>query len=270
MNYDEYIAVFNSGDDEALVDRFYADDVVFTGGTRRHEGKQALREFLAWAHDGVREVARPQNVLQRDDFLFAEVDMDFHATKARPEFPFAQLHPGDSLTVKFFVTYRLLHGRIRELRSMTWPAERGVTKLPRLGGHASQVAAFHAYCSAFSNADFDRFAAFYTEDVHLALGSVPPIAGRDGIVNFYREMFARVRENLTVHSVLADDRTIALDATARFTAVTDAPDFVVAPLNRGDHVEGRVFVHYELRDGLIAAIRVARAGEMVTHRADET
>lgn len=267
MNYDDYVALFNSGDDEALVHQYFADDIVFTGGSRQHSGKQALLGFLAWAHDGVREVARPQNVLQRDDLLFAEVDMDFHATRERPDFPFAHLHPGDSITVKFFVTYRLRHGRIVELKSMTWPPEKGVTKLPRLGGHASQIAAFHAYASAFSNADHDRFSAFYTDDVCLELGSVPAIRGKQAIVDFYRSMFARVRENLTMHTVLADEGAIAVDATARFTAVEDAPDFVIDSLAKGDSIEGRVFVHYALRDGLIEGIRVARAGDMVTRRA---
>ncbi len=261
LDYNDYIATFCTGDDDALVDRFFAEDVVFTGGTRRHHGKAALREFLAWAHDGVREVPRVQTVLQRDDLIFAEVDMDFHATRRRADFPFGALEPGDTVTVKFFVTYRIDgDGRVAELKSMTWPPGKGVTTLPRLGGHPSQIAAFHAYCAAFSNADYARFSAFYWPDVTLELGSVPPIAGADGIVAFYRAMFAQVRENITVHAVLADDRHIALDATARFTAIHDAPDFVVGPLAAGEYIEVGVFVHYTLEEGLIRSIRVGRAG----------
>jgi ketosteroid isomerase-like protein len=265
MNYDDYIALFNTGDDAALVERYFADDVVFSGGSRDYRGKQALLDFLAWAHDGVREVIRAQNVVQKKDFIFAEIDMDFHATKERPDFSFGHLHPGDLITVKFFVTYRLRNDKVVELKSMTWPPEKGVTKLPKLGGHASQLAAFRAYMSAFSNADFERFPTFYTDDVVLELGSVPQIDGRKGIVDFYRPMFAKVRENLTPHMVLADDKAIALDATMRFTAIKDAPDFVVGPLKKGDYIEGRVFVHYELCGGLISHIRVARRGELVTH-----
>lgn len=261
LDYDAYIACFCTGDDDALVDRFFADDVVFTGGSRVHHGKQALRDFLAWAHDGIREVPRVQRWAQAGDALFAEVDMDFHATKRRPDFPFKAMEPGDSVTVKFLVTYRLdANDKVIELKSMTWPPEQGVTKLPKLGSHPSQVAALAAYASAFSNADFDRFSAYYTDDVVLELGSVPPIHGKDGIVGFYRKMFAVVRENITPHSILADDNTIALDATARFTAQVDAPDFVVGALAKGEYIETRVFVHYELRDGLISHIRVGRAG----------
>jgi len=267
LNYDDYIALFNTGDDAALIERFFADDVVFSGGNRDYQGKAALKAFLDWAHDGVREVMRPQNVLQQGDLLFAEIDMDFHASKERPEFPFGPLRPGDMVTVKFFVTYRLREGRVVELKSMTWPPGKGVSSLPRLGAHPSQVAAFRSYLSAFSHAEFDRFPCFYTEDVRLELGSVPPINSRQGIIDFYRPMFQSVREQLTINSVEATDSTIELDAITRFTAILDAPDFVVGALKKGDFIEGRVLVSYQLRDGLISKISVRRGGEMVRHSA---
>jgi ketosteroid isomerase-like protein len=267
LNYGEYEALFNTGDDAALVERFFDDDVVFTGGARDYRGKAQLKAFLDWAHDGVREVMRPQNVLQKDDLVFAEVDMDFHASRERADFPFGHLRPGDLVTVKFFVTYRLRAGKVIELKSMTWPPGKGVTQLPRLGAHPSQLAAFRAYTAAFSNADFDRFPKFYTEDVLLELGSVPPIRGRQGIVDFYRPMFQRVRERLTVNSVRATDTAIELDAVTRFTAIQDAPDFVVGALKAGEFIEGRVLVSYELRDGLISRISVRRGSEMVKHSA---
>jgi len=265
LNYDDYIAVFNTGDDAALVERFFADDVAFSGGTRDYRGKAALKSFLDWAHDGVREVMRPQNILQREDLLFVEVDMDFHATKERPDFPFGHLHPGDQVTVKFFVTYRLRENKVVELKSMTWPPGKGVTRLPPLGAHPSQQAAFRAYISAFSNADVARFSRFYTEDVRLELGSVPPILGRQGIIDFYRPLFQSVRERLVVNHVAATDAGIELDAVTRFTAIRDAPDFVVGALQTGEYIEGRVLVSYQLRDGLIARISVRRGGEMVRH-----
>jgi len=269
LDYAAYEACFNTGDDEALVARFFCDDVTFTGGSRNHHGKAGLLHFLNWAHDGVREVMRPQLVMQQGDHLFAEVDMDFHASRERTDFPFGHLHPGDLVTVKFFVTYRLRDGRVAELKSMTWPPEKGVTKLPRLGAHPSQLAAFHAYTAAFSNADFDRFSAFYQPDVVLRLNeSIPPICGAQAIVDFYRPMFAKVREGLTIHNVDATDSHIHVDATTRFTAVQDAPDFVLGPLSAGDYIEGRLRVDYELRDGLVSRIDVHRDGPMTRHVKD--
>jgi ketosteroid isomerase-like protein len=265
MKYDEYEQLFNTGNDAELVARYFHDDVVFTGGARDYRGKAALKSFLDWAHDGVREVMRPQNVLQSGDLLFAEVDMDFHASKERADFPFGHLRPGDLVTVKFFVTYRLRDGKVAELKSMTWPPGKGVTQLPRLGPHPSQLAAFGAYTAAFSSARFERFPSFYTEDVRLELRSVPPILGRQGIIDFYRSRFERIRESLTVNSVSATTDSIELDAVTRFTALEDAPDFIVGALKSGEYIEGRVLVSYRLRDGLIASIVVRRGGDMVKH-----
>ncbi|MXO66158.1 nuclear transport factor 2 family protein [Altericroceibacterium endophyticum] len=261
FDYPAYIEVFNAGDDARLVDEFYHDDLVFTGGSRRYEGKQGLRDFLAWAHDGVREVMRVQHYARSGDILFADVDMDFHALKERPDFPFGHLFPGDSVTVKFHVTYRLRDEKVVALNSMTWPPEYGVTKAPRLGAHPSQIAAYHAYTAAFSNADHARYSAFYTDDVTLKLNTMPQINGKQGIVDFYAPMFEGIREDLTIHKLLADDDAIFADTTSTFTALRDSPDFVVMPLAEGDWVKVRVFVFYTLRDGLISAIRVARAGE---------
>jgi len=268
LDYAAYEALFNTGDDEALVARFFAPDTRMVSANGVREGADGLRAFLAWAHDGVREVMRPQAVLSRDGLLFAEVDMDFHATRHRPDFPFGELHPGDSLTIKFFVTYRLDGmGKIVELKSMTWPPEYGVSKLPRLGAHPSQLAAFEAYAAAFSNGDFERFPRFYTDDVVLRLPSAADeIRGKQGIVDFYRPMFERVRETVAVEKLDAGDERIVLDAISRFTAIEDAPDFVVGPLRRGEWCEVPVRVEYALREGLIGDIHVTRRGERIFER----
>jgi hypothetical protein len=263
LDYQAYQALFNTGDDEALVARFFAPDTRMVSANGTREGAGGLLAFLKWAHDGVREVMRPQTVLSSDGLLFAEVDMDFHATKHRPDFPFGEMHPGDLITVKFFVTYRLdRNGLIAELKSMTWPPERGVSKLPRLGAHPSQLAAFQSYAAAFSAAEFERFPKFYTDDVVLHLtGSIGDIHGKRGIVEFYRPMFERVRETVTVEHFQASDEHIVLDAISRFTAVADAPDFVVGPLRKGEWYDVPVRVQYSLRGGLIADIHVTRRGE---------
>jgi hypothetical protein len=137
-----------------------------------------------------------------------------------------------------------------------------VSRLPRLGAHPSQLAAFRAYSAAFSGGDFERFSAFYTDDVALHLtGSVGDIHGKQGIVDFYRPMFARVRETVTVERLEASDERIVLDAISRFTAIENAPEFVVGPLKLGEWYEVPVRVEYALRDGLICDIHVTRRGE---------
>jgi len=263
LDYQAYEALFNTGDDEALVARFFAPDTRMVSANGTREGADGLLAFLRWAHDGVREVMRPQVVVSDDGLLFAEVDMDFHATRHRADFPFGEMHPGDLITVKFFVTYRLnAEGKITELKSMTWPPERGVSKLPRLGSHPSQRAAFQAYSAAFSGAEFERFPKFYTDDVVLHLtGTVGDIHGREGIVDFYRPMFERVRETVIPEHLDVTDQRIVYDAISRFTAVVDAPDFVVGPLRQGEWYDVPVRVVYTLRGGLICDIHVTRRGE---------
>lgn len=263
LDYEAYEALFNTGDDEALVERFFAEDCVMVSASGERRGRGELLAFLEWAHDGVREVMRPQQVIGREGLLFAEVDMDFHASKIRDDFPFGAMRPGDLISVKFFVTYALDRaGRIALLKSMTWPPGHGVSQLPRLGSHPSQIAAYYAYASAFSAAEFDCFTRFYTDDVVLHLtSSAGDITGRQGIADFYRPMFERVREKVTVEHFDASDERIAVDAISRFTAIRDAPDFIVGPLRQGEWVEVPVRVVYSLRGGLICDIHVTRNGE---------
>ncbi|HXX17994.1 MAG TPA: nuclear transport factor 2 family protein [Candidatus Acidoferrum sp.] len=263
MNYQNYVELFNSGNDEALVKTYFTEDTVFSGGARAFHGAAELLKFLHWAHDGIREILRPQVVAQNKDHILAEIDIDFHALVDKPDFQFKPLKKGEMTTVKFFVVYYLRDGKVCHLKASTWPVEQGVSKpTPRLGGTLEQRQAFNEYTKAFSNADFDRFPQYYNDDVTCELGSGITLRGKDGILNFYREMFKTVRENLTIHRFVADENGIAADVTTQFTAIEDAPNFVVGPLKKGECIRGRVFVHYVLRDGKISKISVARAGEM--------
>ncbi|MBN8831175.1 MAG: nuclear transport factor 2 family protein [Sphingomonadales bacterium] len=260
MNYDDYIAAFNEGDDAALVEQWFAPDCVMYGGTRTSRGRDGLLAFLRWAHDGVREVVRPRVVMNQGDRLFVDLDMDFICTAPRPDFPFAPLMPGDILTVRFFVTYKLNEaGLIQELCSMTWPAEQNVIKAPMLSAHPGGRAAYAAYAAAFSGGDMERAGRYYTEDCTLKLPVLPLMDGRQAICDFYAGMFRRVREHLTIHRLEISDERIVVDCTSTFVAQEDAPDFVVAPLAKGEAVQSHVRVAYALRGGQICKIEVSRA-----------
>jgi hypothetical protein len=52
------VADFLTGDDDALVARWFAEDCVMESGSGTFEGREGMRRFLAWAHDGVRECPR--------------------------------------------------------------------------------------------------------------------------------------------------------------------------------------------------------------------
>ena len=268
FNYPAYLACFLDGDDEGLVERFFAPTCEMHSASGVRRGHQGMREFLQWAHDGVRECPRVQRYVQDETCLFADIDMDFHATKHRPDFPFGELYPGDSITVKFLARYDLdAEGRITCLKTMTWPPGKGVTTLPPLGDHPSQIAAYHAYAAAFSAGDAARFTRFYWPDVVLELGSVPAIHGAQGIADFYTAMFRSVRETLTIHALDASAEKLVVDCTSRFTAIQDAPDFVIGALAEGDFIDVRVIVTYTLEEGRIRHIGVKRGGNPVFTRA---
>jgi len=269
FDFAKYADQFNSGDDIKLVETYFTEDFVYTGDRRVLPNRAAFLDFLKFAHDGVREIMRPQLVLQDKDRIFAEIDMDFHALKARPDYPFGELKPGEMITVKFFVVYKLRDGRIAELKSAIWPRNYRVSKAPRLGGTPGQRAAFLAYTRAFSEGEFDLFAAYYADDVILELGSVPPIHGKDGIIGHYRKMFQEIREDLKINRFIADEDGIAADITAQFTAIKDMPDFTVTPLKKGETASLNTFVHYTLRNGLISHIQVARRGNPVKEHGTE-
>jgi hypothetical protein len=236
MNYQDYVDLFNSGNDEALVKTYFTEDTVFSGGSRAFHGAGELLKFLHWAHDGIREILRPQVVAQTENNILAEIDIDFHALVDKPDFQFKPLKKGEMTTVKFFVVYYLRDGKVCHLKAATWPVGQGVSKpQPKLGGTLEQRQAFREYTQAFSNADFDRFTQYYNDDVVCELSSGITLRGKDGI---------------------------AADITTQFTAIEDAPNFVVGPLKKGEYIRGRVFVHYALRDGKISRISVARVGEM--------
>ena len=133
MRFADYMAAFNRYDDEALIRDFWAEDCVMQSGARIFEGHKGMREFLAWAHDGILETMRPQAVIERQDQIFAEVDMDFTATRDRLDFQFAALKEGETVTVKFFAHYRLNpDGKIQRLQTATWPPGVGVSKPPQM------------------------------------------------------------------------------------------------------------------------------------------
>jgi len=48
FQYHEYAALFNKGDDVKLIDKYFDDNVVFTGSSGPLRGREALLKFLFW------------------------------------------------------------------------------------------------------------------------------------------------------------------------------------------------------------------------------
>ncbi len=135
MNYAEYLELYNSGDHGELVRRFCTDDVVFEAGSLKQvfRGKDEVLEFLLSLQENVRDILRVQVVLQDENHIIAEADMDFHAQRDLPDFPFGALKHGEFLTIKVFVIYYLRSGKICRFKTSLWPTNFGVTDPPARG-----------------------------------------------------------------------------------------------------------------------------------------
>lgn len=120
-------------------------------------------------------------------------------------------------------------------------------------------ATYQAYLDAFMAQDFDGFSKFYADDVVFNLsGGKKIIHGRQGIVDFYRVVFERIREELTVTFFCGDANAIAVEVDTVFTALADWPDFISRPMKAGERFAITSWAHYTLKDGKFTDIRSLR------------
>jgi hypothetical protein len=116
---------------------------------------------------------------------------------------------------------------------------------------------FSHYIDCFNRSDFAGFGQYYAADVVLELPK-QELRGRDAILDFYRVVKARIRETLQINQVIVDAEGLAAELATEFYALEDWPDFIVAPMRKGDAIRIISFVHYAIRDGKFAHIKSAR------------
>ena len=126
LDYGDYVRLFNSGDDEMLCQTCFTEDAVMQTANRSIDGREALLAFLKDAHDGIREILHPQIVLQDSEHILAEVDIEFVATRDKPDFLFKPLKKDETVIVKFFAAYTLRGDRVCYLKTAAWPAQYGI------------------------------------------------------------------------------------------------------------------------------------------------
>lgn len=116
---------------------------------------------------------------------------------------------------------------------------------------------FRDYIDCFNRNDFPGFSRYYTDDVVLELPR-KLLRGPQAIVDFYKEVKARIRETLQINQVIADEEGLAAEVATEFYALEDWPEFIVAPIRKGESIHIVSFVHYVIRDGKFAHIKSAR------------
>jgi len=132
MNYSDYVDQYNLGDHAKLVRQFYTDDVVFESGALKRvcRGKDEVIDFLLSMQGGVRDILRPQVVLQDQNHILVEADMDFYALRDVPDYPLGALRKDEHLTVKVFIAYYLREGKVFLVKTALWPANFCVSDPP--------------------------------------------------------------------------------------------------------------------------------------------
>jgi len=92
----------------------------------------------------------------------------------------------------------------------------------------------------------------------LNLGNRKTIHGRQGIIDFYREVKSRIRETLVVRNIVADQDGLAVEVATEFYALEDWPDFIAGAIRKGQSIHIVSWAFYTIVNGKFQTIRSTR------------
>ncbi len=121
---------------------------------------------------------------------------------------------------------------------------------------------FEQYIDAFNRDDFEGFSRFYADDVDFNLGDRKRIIGRQGIVDFYREVKAHIHEELRIIDLILAPNGAGLHVYTKFTTIKDWPDFELWPTKAGDVREIESIILYTIANNQFTHIKSARFKEL--------
>lgn len=114
------------------------------------------------------------------------------------------------------------------------------------------------YIDCFNRDDFDGFSKYYADDVVLNLSGKKTIHGRQAIVDFYREVKAKIRETLVIRTIVADEEGLAVEVATEFHALEDWPDFIAGAIRKGESIHIVSWAFYRIANGRFTHIRSTR------------
>lgn len=126
FDFHQYIADFNAAcgiDEEAMVNRWFTEDLVLEGPDRVLHGRQHWTGLLTFAHDGVTERLELLRTVREGDRLMAELDGQLLFAKDRPDHPMGPARAGQEIRTRFVASYDLRGDRIARLLLAWWPAQ---------------------------------------------------------------------------------------------------------------------------------------------------
>lgn len=118
-------------------------------------------------------------------------------------------------------------------------------------------AAFQDYLARFNARDVTAFQDYLCADVQILNGTLR-ISGIDGMTDHYvNRIWPDFEERLHLLRFVGDDRHVAVELRAEFTALGDRAQTLFGPVERGDGFVYRGLIMYDLRDERFATITVA-------------
>ena len=128
---------------------------------------------------------------------------------------------------------------------------------PPAAGVALTRAQFLEYVGLF-NANDPRFIRYYHDDVVLDLNG-REIRGAQGILEFYKDVKAHIREKVEVTHFVSDATGVAAELPTEFRCYRDWPQsFWGRPLRAGEVMRTVSFGLYWVEDGRFRRIKSAR------------
>lgn len=121
FDLEKYAADFSAGSDEAVVHAYFTEDVIIDGPDQTMHGREAWLTMLQYVHTGIRETLSPIAFAQNGDVLMSEMQVEFTATEDRLDFMHGPLRKGETMTMRFFASYRLRGDQIARLALAWWP-----------------------------------------------------------------------------------------------------------------------------------------------------
>jgi hypothetical protein len=123
---------------------------------------------------------------------------------------------------------------------------------------------YEEYLRRFNARDYDGVFDFYTEQPQIAFFGIT-IRSREELKRFYGFLHAHASEAITVERFASSDDLVALEAIVRIEGLRDLSAEALAaegygqlnPIARGQVIEMRQMIHYDVVDGRFAAVRCA-------------
>jgi len=115
---------------------------------------------------------------------------------------------------------------------------------------------FDRYLTAFNEARFEDYAAYYREDVKF-LGRAATLTGRQAIVDHYKMIRSRIDEHIEVLTFVGSPEVVAAEIATTLDPLVDWPDFPTGALKAGVRRQSINFIFYDIVDGQFSRIRSA-------------